>query len=164
MHSGFRLAIVLVAGVLVGAFGLVVVLLLSGLEIPAIRRDARDTLGPAQPPAVSPTRVKDAAPGPPTAPNSGVPPRAPQVPRRTTEAGGPLLLLRVGPVPGDVATEIVGELTLAGFTARVKTVVATGRRFQVISVGPHPQAVIDAIAERLRGKFPAVSITATYPE
>ena len=48
------------------------------------------------------------------------------------EARGPLTTLQIGPVSGAVATEILGELTLAGFTARVSSR-STLQVFRVLS-------------------------------
>lgn len=70
----------------------------------------RPSSSPSQsaPPTASPTsRQPVAAPAPP--------------PETTSEPVGPLTVLEIGPVPGPLATDILGELTLAGFSAHVSS-------------------------------------------
>jgi hypothetical protein len=62
-------------------------------------------------------------------------------------------------VSAEVATDLVGELTLEGFTATVRVVSVDGRTLRVVSSGPYPQTTIDAIVALVRRKFPEVNIT-----
>jgi len=76
---------------------------------------------PATQPQRPPARDVPANPTPTTGPEAPGAATASQVPETTPEARGPLVLLQIGPVSSAVATEILGELTLAGFTARVSS-------------------------------------------
>jgi hypothetical protein len=67
--------------------------------------------------------------------------------------------VHLGPVPGDVATDLVGELTLGGYGARVRVVSVESKSLRVVSAGPYPQTTIDEIVALVRRKFPKVDIT-----
>jgi len=93
---------VLALGVLLGGAGHVLVLSMSGLEI----RAPSTRIAPDSPSSALDERVA-ARPG-------GV-----QASEQRDSATSGLATIRIGPVPGAVATEIVGELTLAGIPTRV---------------------------------------------
>lgn len=172
MRSWAGLILLLAAGVLVGAASVGAVLVRSGLEVTVLQREAGSTAPPA-PAGRSPEPVGTATPLPGSHAPRGTPPEpgAPPVPGTSpavppTAMPGPLpraggsevarALLRIGPVSSDLAAEIVGELTLAGFTARVRTVPSQGRQSQVVTIGPHPEPMIAGAAARLRARFPQV--------
>jgi hypothetical protein len=136
-----RLVPVVLAGLLAGAVVAGIMLALSGLHI---SRDpwSREMSPPSvdRPPVVRPETVPETA-------------QQPQaVPRWLSRA-------HLGPVSTEIATDLVGELTLEGFTATVRVVSIDGRTLRVVSSGPYPQTTIDAIVALVRRKFPEVNIT-----
>lgn len=94
-------AALLTFGVLIGGAGLALVLSASGLEIRApIARPGQDS-------------TRSAFDGRVTWRSGGT--KAPE----SRDPAASLATIQIGPVPGAVATEIVGELTLAGIPTRV---------------------------------------------
>jgi peptidyl-tRNA hydrolase len=79
---------------------------------------------PPRPAATQPQSPREQTrPAPPAPPPSKDPAAATpaQPPEGTSEPVGPLTILQIGPAPGPLATDILGELTLAGFSARVSS-------------------------------------------
>lgn len=159
MADKIQYSIVLVAGALLGGLGLAVVLLLSGVEIPMSHWTAHPAGSASSDAALTERPGSPAYSGPGAGRIAPFPAQPGDLRQPSAETDAPPAILRLGPVPSDVATNIVGDLTLGGFTIRDRSVVNVGSQSQVITVGPHSRSTIEGIAERLRRKFPGVPFT-----
>jgi cell division protein FtsN len=66
----------------------------------------------------------------------------------------PFYLVRIGPISSARrASEIAGQLTLEGFTARVSR--AEGGTRYMITLGPHRRSAADTIAKLVASRFGA---------
>lgn len=124
----------------------------AAIKPPLVADRSDRTPRPSPRPEVTRRRRPLASPAPastPVRPSPGVSP-----PARPLDVNEPFYLVRIGPMSSARrASEIAGQLTLAGFSARVSR--AEGGTRYMITLGPHRRSAADTIVKLVASRFGA---------